>query len=426
MSTTRRRFLRGSAGAILAVPLLESLLPSRRVWAGSKTGPKRTLWWFTPNGHNMEDWAIAETGKEYTLSPILQPFAPYRSKMTVVSGLRNYGASDPNGDDQGHGGIGAWLHCQDAFDLGARSVDQMLASEVGGDTLFRSLELGRNATDGSNKSSISWAGPGEPLPKVITASALFARLFGSASSLSPEEADRRRMLRLSVLDGVLEDLSRLDAKLPTRDRLKLEQYTTAIRELEIRIEQSAASSCDPGDPPDPDEGAGDPGEAIDQMGAVIALAFQCDLTRVMTFMLGKEAHNGAHPHLGIPEAYHALSHHNYDPVMLAKLTTIQTWQCQVFADAILSRLNGMEDVDGNTLLDNTTILYGSGVGDSHYHDNFDLPSVLFGGTHSFAHGHHLQATDEPLADLHLAMCAASGVDFESLGLAGTGPLAGLT
>jgi hypothetical protein len=158
----------------------------------------------------------------------------------------------------------------------------------------------------------------------------------------------------------------------------------------------------------------------------MALALQCDLTRVMTFMLGTEAHNGGHNFLGIPEAYHSLSHHNYDPATLAKLTTIQTWQCEIFADGLLRRLEEMEDIDGSTLLDNTTILYGSGMGDSHYHDNHDLPLVLFGGTDTFAHGRHVLATDEPLADLHLAMCAAAGVEFESLGVAGTGPLAGLT
>jgi hypothetical protein len=419
MSTNRRRFLRGAAGSLLALPVLESLLPRRPAFADGPTPPKRALWWFTPNGHNMSDWTPAETGGDYTLSPILQPFAPYRDKMTVISGLRNYGASDPEGEDQGHGGVGAWLHCRDAYEDGARSVDQYLADAIGEGTPFRSLELGLDAADGSNKGSISWAGPGEPLPKVITAAALFARLFGSGASLSPAEVARRRDLRLSVLDGVMGDFSQLNAELPVRDRLKLEQYTTAIRELELRIDQSASSTCDPGDPPDPE------GDPIDQMGAVMALAFQCDLTRVMTFMLGKEGNNSSHTHLGIPEAYHGLSHHNYDPALLAKLTTIQTWQCQTFADGVLRRLNEAEDVDGSTLLDNTTILYGSGVSDSHYHDNHDLPSVLFGSSDTFAHGHHLQATDEPLADLHLAMCASVGAEFESLGAAGTGPLEGL-
>ena len=419
MSIRRRRFLTGAAGAFLALPLLESLR-SRRVWAEEPEAPKRAMWWFTPNGQNMDDWAIPETGSEFTLSPILQPFESYRDKMTVVSGLRNYGASELDGDDQGHGGIGAWLHCTDAYDQGARSIDQTLAAAIGGDTLFSSLELGRSATDGSNKTAIAWAGPNQPLPKVITPSALFSRLFGSAQTLPPEELDRRRMLRLSVLDGVLEDLTQLHPRLPVRDRLKLEQYTTAIRELELRIEKSAESGCDPGDPPTADD------NSVDTMCAVMVLALECDLTRVMTFMFGNEGHNGGHPHLGIADSYHGLSHHNYDPDMLAKLTIIQTWQSQVFADGLLKRLQETEDVDGQTLLDNTTLLFGSGMSDSHYHDNHDLPLVLFGGTSTFAHGRHLRATDEPLADLHLAMCAATGVEFESLGEAGTGPLAGLT
>lgn len=419
MPMNRRRFLTGTAGAVLALPLLESLRP-RAVHAVDPVAPKRTLWWFTPNGHNMEDWAIPDTGSDFTLSPILQPFAPYRDQMTVVSGLRNYGASTLSGDDQGHGGIGAWLHCTNAYDHGAKSIDQILADEIGGSTLYRSLELGRSASDGSNKTSISWSGPDAPLPKIIRPSALFGRLFGSPTSLPPEEIDRRRMLRLSVLDGVLDDLSSLNPRLAVRDRLKLDQYTTAIRELELRIEKSTDTFCDPGEAPAQED------NTIEDMCEVMALAFQCDLTRIMTYMLGNEGHNGSHTSLGIPEAYHALSHHNYDPEILAKLTLIQTWQCQSFADALLKRLKDMEDVDGTSLLDNTTILYGSGVSDSHYHDNHDLPLVLFGGTDTFAHGQHLMATDEPLADLHLAMCAASGVEFESLGEAGTGPLAGLT
>ena len=417
MGINRRRFLRGSAGALLALPLLESLRP-RRARAGSPTAPRRTLWWWTPNGHNMADWTPSALGSDYEMTPILSPFAPYRDKMTVISGLRNYGVAPLGEACEGHEGASAWLHCTSMAAGGGISADQMLAAEAGSATLFSSLEIGMIASGGGHPSPISWAGLSQPLPKVVSAPALFSRLFGSEGTLTPEEAERRQGLRLSVLDGVLDDLNSLEMGLPASDRLKLDQYATAIRELEIRIQQSSETVCDAGTPPEEHE--------LDSMCAVMALALECDLTRVMTFMLNNEGTNRAHTHLGVSETYHGLSHHDYDPEVLAKLTTIQTWQSQIFADSLLARLQAMTDVDGNSLLDNTTILYGSGLGDSHYHDNFDLPSVLFGGTHTFTHGHHLQATDEPLADLHLAMCSAAGVQLPSLGVAGTGPLEGLS
>jgi len=417
MPINRRRFLQGSAGALLAIPLLESLSPNL-VRAGGLVAPRRTLWWSTPNGHNMADWTPSEAGAGYDLTPILTPFSPYREKMTVISGLRNYGVAPLGEACEGHDGASGWLHCTSVAAGGDISVDQMLAAEVGSSTLFASLEMGMVAPGGGHPHPISWAGPFQPQPKVVSAPALFSRLFGSNATLSPEENERRQVLRLSVLDGVLEDLAALDSRLPAADRAKLDQYATSLRELELRIEQSSEVPCDPGAPPAEHD--------LDSICAVMALALECDLTRVMTFMLNNEGTNRAHNHLGISETYHGLSHHDYDPDVLAKLTTIQTWQAQTFADSLLGRLEAMIDVDGNTLLDNTTILYGSGLGDSHYHDNYDLPSVLFGGTHTFAHGHHLEAADEPLADLHLAMCSAAGVELPSLGVAGTGPLGGLT
>ena len=417
MSVSRRRFLRGAAGALLAFPLLESLMPSRLL-ADQHIAPKRALWWFTPNGHNMEDWTPAKAGADYNLSPILTPFTPYRDKMTVVSGLRNYGAAPLDEACEGHEGASAWLHCRSMATGGGISVDQMLAAELGSQTLFASLEVGMTAPAGGHPNPISWAGPNQPLPKVVSAPSLFSRLFGSSLSLSPEEAERRKSLRLSVLDGVLEDLNDLHVRLPISDQLKLDQYTTALRELELRIEQASLTSCDAGEPPSE--------HGFDELCEVMVLAFECDLTRVMTFMLNNEGTNMAHTHLDIPETYHGLSHHDYDPEMLAKLTTIQTWQTQIFADSVLARLEAKTDIDGSSLLDNTSILYGSGLGDSHYHDNYDLPLVLFGGTDTFAHGRHVIAPDAALADLHLAMCQAAGVAFDSLGVAGTSPLDGLT
>jgi hypothetical protein len=319
---------------------------------------------------------------------------------------------------EGHEGAAAWLNCASIAAGGDTSIDQIIAAQLGASTLFGSLQLGMVAAGGGHPKPISWAGPGAPLPKVVSAPALFSRLFGSSSTVSPEEAARRADLRRSVLDGVRSDLHSLSVRLPTSDKRKLEQYTTGLRELEVRIAQSADLACASGDVPTE--------HSLDNMCALIALAFACDLTRVVTFMLHNEGTNQGHPELGVPDAYHALSHHNYVPDILSQLTVIQTWQAQTFADSLLARLEGRTDVDGNTFLDNTTVLYGSGLGDSHYHDNFDLPIALFGGTHTYAHGHHLMATDQPLADLHLSMAASMGVSVASLGPASTGPLAGLT
>ncbi|MGC6492752.1 MAG: DUF1552 domain-containing protein [Myxococcota bacterium] len=417
MTFSRRQVLRGAAGSLLALPLLESLRP-RASWSGAPVAPRRGLWWCTPNGHNMEDWTPAELGPGYALSPILTPFAAFQDRMTVISGLRNYGVSPLGSDSEGHNGAAAWLNCASTAAGGDISIDQLIAAQVGTQTPFASLELGMVAPGGGHPMPISWAGTDAPLPKVVSAPALFSRLFGSASTLSPEELERRTTLRLSVLDDVLGDLQSLHPTLPQTDRVKLDQYTTALRELEVRIEQTADLACEAGPPPTE--------HTLDAMCALIALAFECDLTRVVSFMWNNEGTNTGHPELGIPDAYHGLSHHNYDPDILAQLTTIQTWQAQSFVDSMVVRLASMTDLDGNTLLDNTTILYGSGMGDSHYHDNFDLPSLLLGGTHTFAHGHHMMAVDAPLADLHLAIAASMGASISTLGPASTGPLAGLT
>lgn len=426
MSLTRRKFLRSSTGLLLALPLLESL-SSDTVQAGENTAPKRVLWWLTPNGHNMDDWAIAKEGTGYALSPILEPFAAYTDKMTVVSGLRNYGCgSSQYGDfNEGHSGYGIFLSCTGTTSqtYNATTVDQRLAQEIGKENVFPSLQLGMTGSGSTIKKALSWAGPESPLPTVSSPAALFARLFGSGEALTPEEMTQRRKLRLSVLDGVLDDLGHLDARLPHRDRLKLDQYTTSLRELEIQINKAGSVVCDPGDAPGTTIGFPD---KLDQMCAVMALALQCDLSRIMSFALGLAGTNMTYHFADVPEAHHGLSHHGQDPEKLAKLTKLGRWQSEAFANSLLARLENTLDFDGKTLLDNTIIVYGSTMGDGAYHDNFDLPVVLFGGTDSFKHGHHLVATDKPLADLHLAVSQAAGGTLSTLGEAGTGPLAGLT
>ena len=423
MSVSRRRFLRGSAGLFLALPILESMRP-RTVRASDPNAPQRALWWFTPNGQNMEDWTPADFGSDYNMSPILSPFESYRDTMTILKGLRNYGCDE---GAEGHSGAGTFLTCAAATVTpvrNARSIDQIIADQIGGETLFKSLQLGMNATGESLGTAISWADAETPLPKVTRPEALFTRLFGGGAVLTPEELEHRRSMELSILDGVFDDLQALRPKLPARDRLKLEQYTTSIREVELRIEQMGDLTCDPGEMPTYDEDSFP--ELLDAFCEVIALAIQCDLSRIFTFTHSGEGTNMKHSWLDIADTYHGLSHHNYDAEMLAKLTTIQTWQSQVFADGLLRRLRAIEDIDGRSLLDNTILMYGSGLADSHFHDNFDLPIVLFGGTDAFTHGQHIDVTDEPLAALHLAISEAVGASVTDFGVVETGPLTGLS
>jgi len=422
---SRRAFLRGATGAALALPFMEALAP--RIARGAEPGiQRRLLYWYTPNGHNMDDWYPANTGPGYTLSPILEPLAPYRSDLTVVSGLWNYGCQVGEGGHEGS--AGAFLTCAELVKdtvYNATSIDQIAAGHIADGTVFPSLELGMESGSNPNGygANISWSSPETPRPKVTSPSALYSRLFDSGSlTLSPEEVERRRGLRLSVLDALVNEVNALSPRLPQRDRLKLDEYTTSIRELELRIAALSDSSCEPGDP----TGDGDDFiERLELMNALMVKAFECDLTRVLSFMLGTAASNREYSWIGIDEWHHGLSHHAFDSPTLAKLTEIGRWQSQHFG-GFLQLLKDTPDLDGRTLFDNTVILYGSGMSDGHYHLNEDLPLIVAGCPDHFAHGQHVRAEEKPLANLHIALCQAVGVDVPSFGVAGDGPLAGLT
>lgn len=430
MSFPRRSFLRGASGLILPLPALASLGP-RRMRSTSEGLPSRVLWWFNPNGNNYNDWPVTGEGKNFEFSTTLAPFEAYRDRLTVIDGLRIEACQ--NGLPDGHNGASAtYLTCMPLDEnkvYVSQSIDQRLAEEWNGLTPFQSLELGMesgassdNSTTGIYRGNISFAGPETPRPKVVSPGALFDRLFGSGgTTLTPEEAERRLDLRLSILDDTLDEISRLSARVSVSDRQKLEEYTTAVRELELRLSTMGTLSCDPGDAPETLDSFP---EDLESMCDLMALAFQCDLTRIMTFMLGNEGSNQAYTWLGIAEAHHSLSHHAEDPVYMDQLSLIDRWQVEVFK-GFLDRLDAIEDTGGGSLLDNTVILYGGGMSDGHYHTNEDLPLVLFGGSSVFEHGQAVRQDGGPLSELHLAICAAVGVDLPSWGMTGTAPMTGL-
>lgn len=437
---SRRTFLRGSLGA-LALPFLHSALP-RSAWASTTGGgscPRRLLYWYVPNGMQMDYWTPSTEGAGYDLPPILEPLAAVQSHVSVLTGLsQNAGFDDRPGDHAR--GTGCFLTARtvhftagDDIENGI-SCDQVAAQELGDATLFPSLQLGiegggitgdcDSGYSCAYSRNISWAGPATPLPSMIDPVLVFERLFGAgADGLSPEETARRLTLRASVLDYVLEDAQRLQGRLGRADSLKLDEYLTGVRELEQRVQALGEGVCTPGDAPPFDAVLPD---TVRLMSDLTVAAFECDLTRIVTFMMGNAGSYRGHPHLGISEAHHELSHHGGDADKIDKLVTIAQWEIEEFA-YMVQRLAEVEEADGSRLIDNTLAMLSSEIedGDSHYHRN--MPVLLAGaGGGTVTPGRHIRyGAEEPIADLFIAMLSSFGVELDAFGEDGTQPLDGL-
>ena len=346
MKLDRRTVLRG-VGASVALPFLEIMRPKRaRAQEADPEDPKeppppprRMVVFYVPNGIHMPDWTPAVTGPDYVLPPILEPLAPFKDQLLVLSGLNNLAAKANFAGDHARG-TGSFLTCMPVLKSEANiqngvSVDQQLAKAIGDWTTFPSLELGAEgggSTGGCDSGyscaytrNIAWADAQTPVPKEVNPQEVFDRLFkGYDQTLTVAQVERRRLLRLSVLDFVEEDAKALKLVLGKADRQKLTQYLDAVRELEKRIEKEAeAPQCYPGQKPAP---ALDVETHVRLMADLTALAFQCDLTRVVTFMLGNAGSNRVFSNLGINDAHHYLSHHAGDVSKQAKLSVIDTWE----------------------------------------------------------------------------------------------------
>lgn len=432
---SRRTLLRG-AGAALALPLLEQMLPAR-AWA-AQPPPVRLLAFYVPNGMRMSAWTPSQTGSNYTMSKILQPLQPLRNELLVLSGLANTPAN-PNGNGAHAYGTSGFLSCTSVKrtgDVDVRAgitVDQVAATHLKGTTPFSSWELG---TDGGNNAgacdvtlscaytrTISWSSPTSPRAKEVDPRAAFERLFGDDGT--PEQASRRRALRLSVLDAVGEDTRRLKARLGTTDGQRLDEYLTGIRELEQRISAQASNvQCDA-------SGFAVSGDGFVQRTAafldLMVLAFKCDLTRVITFMLGNGQSYRVFDFLGLNSPHHAYSHHKNEQANLAALETIGIWELQQFA-ALLGKLAASKEPDGSSLLDNALVLFGSELADPQSHQYVNLPILLAGrGGGAIKPGRHIQYSGgEPLANLHISLLQALGYPAQTFGDNGYRPLPGLT
>jgi len=420
---SRRTFLRG-AGACLSLPLLEAMAGAADV-PKSATDRLRLGFYFVPHGAVQAKWRPARTGA-LELSPTLQPLAPFRDRLTVVSDLalplaytEDASAAANHSSSSAVFLSGARMH-KNTNQLGI-TVDQVAARHLGQSSLLPSLELG--IEDASNscgegwscayRDSIAWLDEHTPLPVQRNPQVLFERLFGSGATDEARAGNRR--LSGSILDAVREQTARLNQGLPADDRRRLDQYLTDVREIERRTQIASRISGDVVPPPKPLGIPDDFEEHLKTMFDLQVLAWQAGMTRVSSLMLAHEATNTAYPKSGIRDAFHPLSHHSNVPENIEKLAQINRYHISLFG-YLLGRLQATPDGEGRTLLDNTVLLWGSGMGDSNVHNHDPLPILLAGGGAGLKGGRHLSAGEKvPLANLHLALLHKAGIDVPAFG-----------
>jgi hypothetical protein len=419
----------------MALPSLEAMAPVAHASGSGAIAahPTRMAFLFVPNGINMQNWTPAASGA-LQLSPIMQSLAEVKNDISVLTGLSQFHAN-ANGD-----GPGDHARSTAAFLTGVQpkktagadikngiSVDQLAAQYIGKKTRFSSLEIGceRSGVAGdcdsgyscAYSSNISWRSETTPVPKEVNPRLVFERLFGSGNQSEEKESlARRDLFNKSILDFVLEDASSLKGRLGKRDQQKMEEYFTAVREIEQRLvafENTAALEAA--------AGIGRPkgipqdfGEHIRLMGDMMVLAFQADLTRVATFMFANDGSNRSYAQIGVSEGHHDISHHGNQAEKLEKKRQIDTYHVQQLA-YILKRMKAIKEGDG-TLLDHTTLVYGAGISDGNAHNHNNLPILVAGQGGGFKTGQHYIFKDHtPLNNLFITMLDRVGVKVDKLG-----------
>jgi len=419
----RRTVLKG-LGAVMALPWLEAM-GLQTGWAAGNTpvkhaAPNRMAFLYVPNGVNMDGWRVgAEGALPAKLPPILAPLNNVRNDFSVLTGL----AAD-KARSHGDGG-GDHARAMAAFLTGAQprktdganiragvSADQLAAARIGDRTRLASLEIGTEASKLAGgcdsgysciyQSNISWRSASQPMPKEVNPKLIFERLFGAGSDV---ERQRRDAQRKSVLDAVREDFRELNGRLGADDQRKLDEYFTAVREMELRIAKAGTDGQKPlpagALPPKgiPESYA----EHLRLLADLVVLAFQTDTTRVTTFVLANEGSNRSYPFIGVRDGHHSISHHGHDPVKLAKIQDINVFHATQLA-YLLERLKSVKEGDG-TLLDHSMIVYGSGNGDGDRHNHDDLPVLLAGGgCGTLKQGRHIvYQKDTPINNLWVSL-----------------------
>ena len=421
-SLPRRTVLRG-LGASVALPFLNAMLPPLR--AAAKPA-HRFQAFYVPNGMAMEYWTPKAEGSAFELSPILQPLAPYRDQVLVLSGIKsswNYIHAGASGSFLTGTTRGGRNEVEIIADV---SMDQLLARHFAKDTQVGSLELSMDAPANAGACTgnlscvythtLSWKSPTQPLPTEWNPRAVFEKLFGDSGSTERGARAARMLQHKSMLDSVNDKLASLKKELGPQDQVKVDEYTEAIRDVERRIQRAEEQGGV--ELPAMEQPLGAPPVFEDHLALMYdlqLLAFQSDLTRVITFMIGKEQSARPYPQIGVPEAHHPLSHHNDFPELVAKMSKINTYHVQLFSQ-YLAKLRATPDGDGS-LLDHMTILYGAGISNSNRHSGDNLPLlVVGGGAGRLKGGRHIKYSDKPSnANLLVTLMDKLDVPVEKLG-----------
>jgi hypothetical protein len=425
-SLPRRTVLRG-LGATIALPFLDAMMPAFSLRGRAAAKPlSRFQTFYVPNGMAMQYWSPKGEGRAFELSPILEPLAPFKDQMLVLSGIKanwNYIHAGASGSFLTGTTRGGRTEIEIIADV---SIDQLLARHFASETQLASLELSMDVPANAGACTgnlscvythtLSWRGPTQPLPMEWNPRAVFERLFGDSGSTDRSAREMRLRQHKSILDSVTDKLASLKQDLGASDQTKIDEYTEAVRDVERRI-QKAEQQVDV-ELPQLEQPQGAPAVFEDHLALMLdlqLLALRSDLTRVVTFMLGKEQSARPYPQIGVPEAHHPLSHHNDVPELIAHMSKINRYHTQLFSQ-YLAKLRATPDGDGS-LLDHMTILYGSGISNSTRHSGDNLPLlVIGGGSGTLKGGQHLSYGDKPtMANLLVTLMDKMGLPVEKVG-----------